>query len=195
MVSALGHISGGHFNPAVTVGILVGRKIEPLLALYYIIAQLVGGVLAGLALRLVFAESTWGPVHLGTPDVARDAAGNALVGFGQGTLLEALLTFFLVWAVYATAVDPRAVRIAGFGIGLTVLVDILVGGPLTGAAMNPARAFGPALAAGYFPIEQLIYWIGPLIGGAVAGWLYTYLFLSTPDVAPPAPGPELDTTP
>lgn len=195
MISGLGHISGGHFNPAVTLAILVGRRISPALAGMYVVAQLVGGTLAGLALRLIFPENVWNPVHLGTPDVARDAAGVALVSFGQATLIEFFLTFFLVWAVYATAVDDRSSKIAGFGIGLTVAVDILVGGPLTGASMNPARTFGPALAAGYFPVEHLVYWIGPLLGGAAAGLLYTYLFLQTRDTPAPAPARELRNPP
>lgn len=170
MVSVFGATSGGHFNPAVTIGFWVTRRIETLLAVIYILAQLVGGVLAGLALRAVFPTAVWQAAHLGTPNLAPG------VSFGTGVLLEAILTFFLVLAVFGTAVDARAPKIAGFGIGLTVMVDILVGGPLTGASMNPARTFGPALAGGYWD-NDLVYWIGPIIGGALAALLYEYLII------------------
>jgi len=170
MISALGAISGGHFNPAVTIGFLVTRRIKIDTAIYYIVAQLVGGTLSGLALRIVFPESIWKVTHLGTP-----ALGPG-VSVGTAIFLEALLTFFLVTAVFGTAVDARAPKIGGFGIGLTVMMDILVGGPLTGAAMNPARAFGPALASGFWD-NQLVYWIGPIIGGALAALLYDTVFL------------------
>lgn len=170
MVSTFGATSGGHFNPAVTIGFLVTRRIKPDLAALYILAQLIGGTLSGLALRAIFASSVWQVTHLGTPVLG------AGVSFGTGVLLEAILTFFLVLSVFGTAVDARAPKIGGFAIGLTVMVDILVGGPLTGAAMNPARAFGPALASGYWS-NQLVYWIGPIIGGAIAALLYDYLIL------------------
>jgi MIP family channel proteins len=170
MVSVFGATSGGHFNPAVTLGFLATRRISATLAAIYILAQLVGGTLSGLALRAVFQSHIWQPVHLGTP-----ALGPG-VSFGTGVLLEAILTFFLLLAVFGTAVDARAPRIGGFGIGLTVMVDILVGGPVTGAAMNPARAFGPALASGYWT-NQLVYWIGPIVGGVIAALVYDYLIL------------------
>lgn len=170
MISVFGATSGGHFNPAVTIGFLVTRRIKADLAAVYIAAQLVGGVLAGLGLRAVFAESVWKVSHLGTP-----ALGHG-ISAGTGILLEGILTFFLLLAVFGTAVDARAPKIGGFGIGLTVLVDILLGGPLTGAAMNPARAFGPALVSGYWQ-DQLVYWIGPIIGGAIGALLYEYVIL------------------
>jgi len=171
MISIFGRISGGHFNPAVTIGILVGQKIDAAMAGLYIAAQLVGAVCAGVVLRMVFDPAVWGPVHLGTP-----ALGPG-VSFGTGVLLETVMTFFLVMAVYGTAVDPQAPKIAGFGIGLTVAFDILLGGPLTGASMNPARTFGPALASGYWD-NHLVYWIGPIIGGVVGGLVYTNFFMS-----------------
>jgi glycerol uptake facilitator-like aquaporin len=85
--------------------------------------------------------------------------------------IEAVLTFFLVFVVYGSAVDARAPKIGGLAIGLTVGLDILFGGPLTGAAMNPARTFGPALASGHWN-NHLVYWVGPFIGGALAGIIY-----------------------
>ncbi len=182
VVSEIGHISGGHVNPAVTFGFLVTGKMKVGTGIAYIIAQLVGGTLSGVALRLVYPESAWGPVLLGTPDLAPD------VTVGTGILLEAILTFFLVWAVFSTAADPRGLfkTIGGFGIGLTICVDILAGGPLTGASMNPARTFGPALACGFRgPLagHHIVYWIGPLLGGAIAALLYNGLFLKDAEKA------------
>lgn len=172
MISTFGATSGGHFNPAVTIGFLVTRRIKPDLAVLYIIAQLVGGTLSGLALRAVFVESVWSKTHIGTPALAPG------VSVGAAILLEAILTFFLLLAIFGTAVDPRAPKIGGFGIGLTVGVDIFVGGPVTGAAMNPARAFGPALASGFWD-NQLVYWVGPIIGAVIAALLYEYVILAS----------------
>jgi MIP family channel proteins len=176
MISVFGATSGGHFNPAVTVGFLVTRRIKVDLAALYIAAQLVGAILGGLALRAVFAESVWKVSHLGTPVLGPN------VSVGAGLLVEAILTFFLLLAVFGTAVDARAPKIAGFGIGLTVTADVFVGGPLTGAAMNPAIAFGPAVASGYFT-NHLIYWVGPLIGGIVGALLYNYISLREEQIA------------
>lgn len=187
-ISALGHISGGHFNPAVTIGLAVGRKITPLLGLLYIIAQIVGGVLASAALVAVLPANSWQAYHLGTPSLAPTI--NAV----QGTALEAILTFFLVLAVYGTAVDPRANRIAGFGIGLTVFVDVLVGGPLTGGAMNPARAIAPAIVSGTWTTDQLVYWIGPILGGIIAGLVYMLIFMPGAE-KPPRPAPPITERP
>ena len=172
MISAMGHISGGHFNPAVTLGVLSANKIDGQRAATYVIAQLAGAVAAGYLLRLIVPTSVWQPVHLGTPGLREG------ITVMQGTLLEAILTFFLVLAVFGTAVDPKGSwnAIAGFGIGTVLIFDILVGGPLTGAAMNPARAFGPALACGYWD-HHLLYWVGPILGGVLAGFLYSGVFL------------------
>ncbi len=174
MISALGHISGGHFNPAVTVGVLTGRKIDVNTAAVYVIAQLIGAAAAGYLLKAIVPVSVWDPVHLGTPALAVG------IGVAQAIVLEAVLTFFLVLAVYGTAVDAKGSwnAIAGFGIGSVLIFDILVGGPLTGASMNPARTFGPALAAGFWE-HHAVYWVGPLIGGILAGSLYSGVFLSS----------------
>jgi len=167
MISAMGHISGGHFNPAVTVGALVGKKIKGPMAGAYVAAQLAGAVVAGLLLRMIFSPAVWEPVHLGTPGL-----GSGITP-GIGILVEVVLTFFLVLVVYGTAIDDRGTwkAVGGFGIGFTVLCDILMGGPLTGASMNPARTFGPALVAGYWD-NHIVYWIGPLLGGGLAGLVY-----------------------
>ncbi len=170
-VSAFGPLSGGHFNPAVTFGVAIaGKHPWPRLVTYWI-AQLVGALAAGLALAYVFdfAKSAADKTHLGTPALAPGLSVTAAI------VVEAVLTAFLLWAVFGTAVSSRAPKIAGFGIGLTVTADILIGGPLTGAAMNPARWFGPALAAGFYD-NWHVYWIGPLVGAALAGWSYRYVF-------------------
>ncbi len=120
MITIFAATSGGHINPAVTVGFLVTRRIAPLLGLLYIVAQLVGATLAGLLLRVMYPQALWQAALLGTPNLAPG------VSFGLGVLIEAVLTFFLLLAVFGTAVDPRAPKIGGFGIGLTVLVDILL---------------------------------------------------------------------
>jgi MIP family channel proteins len=170
MITIFGPISGGHINPAVTIAFLVTRRIAPLLGLLYIVAQLVGATLAGLLLRAIYPRPVWQAAQLGTTNLAPG------VSFGTGVLIEAILTFLLVLAVFGTAVDPRAPKIAGFAIGLTVFVDVLVGGPLTGASMNPARTFGPALAGGFWQ-NELVYWIGPIVGAIIAALIYEYVIL------------------
>ena len=146
----------------------------------YWAAQLIGGLLAGFALRYVFdfAIAAVDKTHLGTPALA------GTITPGVGILVEALLTLFLVWAVYGTAVSPLAPRIAGFGIGLTVMTDILLGGPLTGAAMNPARHFATAIPAGFYD-NWYVYWIGPLLGAAIGGLSIRFLF-TPPEADRPA---------
>ncbi|HEX9495687.1 MAG TPA: MIP/aquaporin family protein [Candidatus Limnocylindria bacterium] len=170
-VSAFGAISGGHFNPAVTLGLAIARKHPWARVLTYWAAQLIGALLAGLILRLFFDQylAAANATHLGTPTVA------PAVGAGLAVVIEAVLTLFLVWTVFGTAVSPDAPKIAGFGIGLIVAADILIGGPLTGAAMNPARHFGPAVVSGYLD-NVFVYWIGPFIGAALAGLSYRYVF-------------------
>src|SRR2546429_2508824 len=122
--------SGGHINPAVTIAMLVTRRIAPLLGLLYIVAQLVGATLAGLLLQAVFPQAVWQAAQLGTPMLAPG------VSFGTGVLVEAVLTFFLLLAVFGTAVGPRAPKIGGFCIGLTGGFGILMGGEVTGGAVE-----------------------------------------------------------
>src|SRR5437667_8250091 len=169
MVSALAHVSGGHFNPAVTFGALVVRQLAPLLAIVYWVAQRLGGLGGALALAAIFPAAIWQPYHLGTPTLGTSAALGWDVGTGTGILVEAILTFFLVFVVFGTGIDPKGSfnAVGGLAIGLTISIDIMMGGPLTGAAMNPARWFGPAVVSGFFE-NWYVYWIGPLLGGAVA---------------------------
>ncbi len=168
-VSATMGVSGGSLNPAVTIGLLVGRKIPPKDVLPYIIAELFGATLAGLALVASVPQAFGGPVNWGAPSLATS------ITVAQGTLLELLMTFVLVFAVFGTALDSRAPKIGGFGIGIAVMADVLLGGPLTGAAMNPARALGPMLAGGFIPGYWWIYWVGPVAGAVLAALVYTAL--------------------
>jgi len=165
MVSATGGISGGHLNPAVTFGLLVGGKISLLDAVAYWVAQLTGGTAAGFLLVSIFGANGVAIVAAGTPDLGKDVAQST------GIIVEAVLTFFLVFVVYGSAVDVRAPKIGGLAIGLTIALDILFGGPLTGGSMNPARTFGPALASGHWD-NHIVYWAGPMLGGAAAGLMY-----------------------
>jgi aquaporin TIP len=171
MVSNLGHISGGHFNPAITLGFVTTRRITLPLAVAYWAFQLLGAISAAFILRYLFGETL---VKLGAAPHSTTTDAKALV-------LEGIMTFFLVWAVWATAVDPRGAfkSIAGLAIGLTITIDVFVGGPVTGAAMNPARAFGPELAGNTWT-GWWIYWVGPIAGALVAGLAYEYLYLRPP---------------
>ena len=172
MVSALGHISGGHFNPAITFGFLVTRRIKPALALIYWAAQLAGATLGALLVQQLLPRASSDAVALGVPAIGHGV--NAGAAFG----LEAILTFFLAWVVFATAVDPRGTfrSIAGLAIGLTITMDILFGGPFTGAAMNPARAFGPQLIGNHWS-NGWVWYAGPLLGATAAAVLYELLYL------------------
>ena len=182
LVSALGAVSGGHFNPAVTFAVWVTGRIEPARAAMYVIAQLLGGLAAGLALRFVFPETSWEPVALGTPALGE---GTDVM---QGIVIEAVLTMVLVVAVFGTAIDPRAPKIGGLAIGLAVAADIFMGGPLTGAAMNPARWFGPAVASGTYD-DWYVWWIGPLVGAAIIALVYRFVWEDSaePEVTPATP--------
>lgn len=167
-VSATMSVSGGAVNPAVVIGLLVGNKLKAREVVPYIVAEMVGAVAAGLALVASFPSAMGSAVNWGSPSLNG-------VSVGQGIAIEALLTFFLMFAIYGTAVDPRAPKIGGLGIGLAVVADVLVGGNLTGAAMNPARAFGPMIAGGFYPGYWYVYLAGPVIGAILAGLAYRYL--------------------
>jgi MIP family channel proteins len=170
MVTATMNISGAHINPAVTVGMMLIRRISPRDAVAYIVAQLAGAVLGAYTLKLVIPGGILALGTMGTPALANAMSFPTAIG------LEAVLTFFLMSAVMGTAVAEEAPKVGGFGIGLTLVFDILVGGPLTGAAMNPARAFAPALMSGTW-YAQLVWWIGPIIGAVVAAVLWEKVIL------------------
>jgi MIP family channel proteins len=176
MVSATAAISGGHLNPAVTFGLLIGGKVDFPTTVAYWIAQCAGGTVAAIAAGNLIATGDAKAADIiiaGTPALGKGVG--PLAGIG----IEAVLTFFLVFVVYGTAVDSRAPKMGGLAIGLTVALDILFGGPLTGGAMNVARWLGPALAANHFT-NASVYLAGPLLGGAAAGYVYGH-FLIKPD--------------
>lgn len=166
MVLAVGAVSGGHFNPAVTLGFLVTGRQPVGGGLAYMAAQLIGASIAALLLTASFPEATRTAVHLGTTSLAPGVTP------GVGIVIEAILTFLLVFVIFGTAVDPRGPKaVAGLAIGLVITMDILVGGALTGGAMNPARAFGPALFSNFWE-NQYVYWVGPFLGAIVAALVY-----------------------
>lgn len=189
MVSNLGHISGAHFNPAVTVGVWVAGRIGTLRGLVYVVAQLVGAAAGAGLLRWALPRTIWEQTALGLTQV-NAAAG---ISDGKAVLIEAVLTSFLVFTVFAAAVDERGAfgKVAGLTIGLVLTMDILVAGPLTGASMNPARTFGPALVVGEWS-DFWVYVAGPFAGGIIAASLYWLAFLRArePTQAPARSAPE-----
>jgi MIP family channel proteins len=176
MFAAFAQVSGAHFNPAVTIGFWVTKRISTLDVLLYWATQLAGAIAAAFVLKAVVPEDTWRAVALGTPEMIRDLPRLSAM------ILEALATFFFVLVFFATAVDEgqsTSRSIAGFAIGLTFVLGVMVTGPFTGAALNPARAFGPALASAHWA-NWGVYWVGPLAGGFLAGLLYDSLYLKKP---------------
>ena len=169
-VSAFMHI-GAHFNPAVTIGMLVVRRIEPVMAGWYVAAQLAGATAAAFTLKFAFPAALFAATRGGGQQVSLDVTA------GQAFVLEMVATMFLVWAVYGTAVDHRAPKIGGFGIGLIYTTAFLAIGGLTGASLNPARSFGPAFASGIYE-AQGIYWLAPITGAIIAAFIYEKLILT-----------------
>ena len=163
-------ISGGHLNPAVTLGLMSVGKVDVRTGAVHLAAQVVAALLSALALQAFFPEAIAGVVAYGTPQLSLN------VSLVQGIGLEALMTFFLMSAVFGTVVSADAPRIGGFGVGLTLVFLIIGGGPLTGAAMNPARALGPAIASGT-TTGQAVYWIGPILGAVVASLVWDRFLL------------------
>jgi aquaporin Z len=172
-VNAFGGVSGGHCNPAVTAGMLSTGRISPANAAVYVVAQCLGATVAALACKSVFPAEAVAMANLGIPLPAAWATTGTIV------TLEFIMTFLLMTAVFGTAVDERgkAVKIGGLGIGLTVTFDILAGGAVTGASMNPARSFGPALVQGHWE-WHLLYWVAPIAGAVVAAQIYDKLILA-----------------
>ena len=162
--------SGGHINPALTLGLWSVGRIDARRAVLYVVAQLVGAVLAALVLKLIFPAGAGHVAEYGALTLGSQTS------LTQAILIEAVLTFFLALAYMGTLADPAAPRIGGFGVGLTLWICILAGGPLTGAALNPARAFGPALVAGFW-VGQVAYWIGPIVGAIAAMQVYERVML------------------
>ncbi|MBX3139297.1 MAG: aquaporin [Trueperaceae bacterium] len=174
MITAVAAVSGGHLNPAVTIGLWAAGKFPAGKILGYLVAQVAGAFVAAILIKLCLPAET-AVAGTGTPALAPG------VGVGAAILLEAVLTFFLVFTVLGTAVDKRAPKLGGFLIGLSVTMGILVAGPITGAALNPARHLGPALLAGGAFLGQFwLYWLGPVLGGIVAGAVYK-TFIEAPE--------------
>lgn len=178
-VHTFGGISGAHFNPAVTAGMLATGRIAGGLAGVYVVAQLAGATVAATLCKMVFPAAAVGEAMLGIPlPAAWATTGTVLV-------VEFVLTFLLITAIFGTAVDERGktVKIGGFAIGLTVAFDILAAGPVTGASMNPARSFGPAFVAGHWQWHWA-YWVAPILGGVAGALVYHHLLLGPPPEPP-----------
>jgi MIP family channel proteins len=162
MVYTIGHVSGCHINPAVTIALASVKKIGAGDAIVYIASQLLGAGLAGLAHRMILPQ---GAAVLYGLTLPTGAIGQSAI---SAVAVEATLTFFLMFVIYGTALSGRSPQgWHGFAIGMMLATAILVGGPLTGAALNPARSFGPALASGVFE-HHIDYWVGPTIGALLA---------------------------
>jgi aquaporin Z len=170
VITATMRISGGHVNPAVTVGLWVAGRHPGRAVGTYIAAQLLGALAGALCVRMLLPPAAAELAVYGAPSLG------ASVTLMKGVWLEALLTFFLVSAVFGTAVAADAPPVGGFAIGLVVVVGALVAGPITGAAFNPARAFGPAIVSGDLH-GQVVYWAGPLLGAVLAGLLWKLVLL------------------
>lgn len=181
MVSGVAHVSGGHFNPAVTTTMLALRQIAPVEAVAYLVAQLAAAALGALFVAQAFGIDAGDLV--GTPALADGIDGV------RGFALELVATFLLVWVIFAVAVDRDGAffKVAGMPIGFAVASGILMIGPATGAALNPARWFGPALVSGSFD-DAWVYVAGPIVGGALAG--AAYLYGIKPRLAGPVAAPD-----
>jgi len=180
MVASAGHISGGVYNPALVFGLVAARRMPAVRGGYYIVSQLIGAFLAALALKAIFPATMIGAVQLGTPQLGQG------FGVGAGVLAEIIMTFFLMYAVFGVAIDMRGARaIASLVIGLTITIDIFVGGGVSGAAMNPARWFGPAIVQGVLT-DWWVWWVGPIIGAVISALLWNEVYLR--DLPSPEPG-------
>jgi aquaporin Z len=169
MTTSLMRISG-HFNPAVTLGFVVARRLDGAHAGIYVAGQILGAIVAAYVTKLLVPISLYTAARGGSQIISLDVTG------WQAFIAELVVTFILVWVTFGSAVDPKAPRVGGLSIGLAMTVGMLAIGPLTGGSMNPARAIGPAVAVGIFE-GQIIFWTAPLVGGALAALIYDQLFL------------------
>jgi MIP family channel proteins len=176
MIAAAGHISGGHYNPAVTIGLWLGGKIGAIKGVAYIVVQLLGSVVAALILKQLFDESN-ATLTNAIPSVNYGGDGDGIIVGRQNVLIiEIILTFFLMYVIYGVAVDARAARDRAARHRPHDHDGHLMGGPLSGAAMNPARHFGVAFVDGTWG-DGWIYWVGPIIGASIAAILQSYVFI------------------
>lgn len=171
MMAALSQVSGGHFNPAITIGFWVTKRLGTLQSIFYCVAQLLGAAAAAYLLAALLPEPTWRPVALGSTSLASDFTRM------QGMLIEGVASFFLVFVFFACAVENSAAlrKWGAFAVGMAISMDVFLAQPFTGASMNPARTFGPALAAHHW-INHGVYWIGPLLGGVIGAVVYDRVF-------------------
>jgi len=172
LIMAAGHISGGFFNPAVTIGMLVTRRIDPYNTVVYIIAQLLGAVAGTLFILAAFPETMRDAVNLGVPAVgAGYSTGNALIA-------EIVTTFFLLFVIFGVAIDQRSAKaVGGLAIGLSISMGIFATGAISGAALNPARWFGPALVGGHWG-DAWIWIVGPIVGAVVGALIFNDVLLA-----------------
>lgn len=177
VVTATMNISGAHINPAVTISMMVVKKMDNSTGMKYIASQLVGACIAGLMLNLLLDGGTIVEVDgMGTPAPNSELGMLGIIG------VEAILTFLLLFAIWGTAVDPRAPAIGGWGIGMMVAVDIMMGGGLTGAAMNPARWMGTWVFTDMADMNHILYyWAGPLLGAISCSILYNNYIMAPED--------------
>lgn len=192
LVYAIGPISGCHINPAVTIGFLVSRRISIMDAVGYWIAQVVGGIIGAAVLFGVVHLSTHyqGKMGLG----ADGFGGNSMIGLNAGGafIAEAVLTFLFVFVILAVTRSVGNAAVSGLVIGLALALVHIIGIPLTGTSVNPARSIGPAIFAGGDALSQLwLFIVAPLVGGAVAGLAYTALYPRGEEEAKVAPAPEV----
>ena len=174
MVYAFGHISGAHINPAVTIPMMITKKISVQDGIGYIIFQLIGAIVAALSLKAILPE-LGAKVNFGTQGGPSELLNSSIT---SGIAVEIILTFFLVTVIFLTAVHKKAAAgIHGISIGGMVFLLHIVGVPLTGASMNPARTFGPAVVSGFWELHWL-YWVAPIIGGIIAGVIMNYVFVN-----------------
>ncbi len=174
MVYAFGHISGAHINPAVTIPMMITKKISVQDGIGYIIFQLIGAVVAAFSLKAILPE-IGAKVNFGTQGGPSELLNSSIA---SGIAVEIILTFFLVTVIFLTAVHKKAAAgIHGISIGGMVFLLHIVGVPLTGASMNPARTFGPAVISGFWELHW-IYWLAPIVGGIIAGVIMNYVFVN-----------------
>jgi aquaporin-4 len=170
MVYAIGYISGCHINPAITITAVALRKMEVDDGIAYLVSQVVGATVAGWAHSMILPEP--GRLTYFGATLPQSAIGHSEI---TATLVELIITFFLMFSVYAALWTGKVpVGASGLLIGMTLTADVLIAGPLTGGAANPARALGPAIAAGYYT-SLWVYWVGPIIGALLAGFVCEYL--------------------
>ncbi len=184
MIYAVGHISGAHFNPAVTLAFAATRHFPLALVPAYLAAQFGGAIAASVALRLLFG------------DVAQLGTTLPTGGAGQSLALEALLTFFLMFVIISVATDTRAVgQAAALAIGGTVGLEAMFAGPISGASMNPARSLAPALVSGTWT-AQWLYIVGPIVGALLGAFIYQFIRGEHPgtDADPPSDSTERQRT-